>query len=153
MAIKLNTIVTDRITGFKGLAISRTEFLDACVRVRVQPKKLIAGKMQEEAYVNELDLVENDPKTTKPVNVILGKFVKDKLTGFTGTVVVRSEFINSSPRVGVQPHGLHEGKPIDEQTFDESRLIWDRPACVAAPSKKPGGPGDMAKHMKMAPRQ
>jgi hypothetical protein len=153
MAVKLDTVVTDRITGFKGVAMSRTEFLDACVRIRVQPKKLVAGKVQDAEYFNELDLMENDPKTTKPINEIIGKVVMDEITGFFGTVVCRTEYYRSSPRVSVQPKGLHEGKPIDSQDFDESRLTWKRPAgIVTAAVKKPGGPGDIAKHMRQAPR-
>lgn len=59
MAIKLGTTVTDSITGFTGVAISRTEFLHGCARVAVQPKGLHEGKPIEAQYFDELQLVEN----------------------------------------------------------------------------------------------
>ena len=43
--------VKDQITGFKGIADSRSEFLYGCVRVNVQPQKLKADKTREDSVV------------------------------------------------------------------------------------------------------
>lgn len=59
MAIKLGTTVTDSVTGFSGVAMSRTEFIHGCARVAVQPKTLHEGKPIEQQYFDELQLVEN----------------------------------------------------------------------------------------------
>ena len=53
MAITLGTLVTDSITGFSGVAVSRTEYLFGCVRVGVQPQQLKEGKMIEAEYIDE----------------------------------------------------------------------------------------------------
>jgi hypothetical protein len=51
--------------------------------------------------------------------VRLGDIAKDKITGFTGTVIGISRYINNCPRIHIQPHGLHEGKKIDSHSFDD----------------------------------
>jgi hypothetical protein len=40
MEIKLGDVAKDTITGFEGVAIARTEWLNGCVRISLQPKKL-----------------------------------------------------------------------------------------------------------------
>jgi hypothetical protein len=50
---------------------------------------------------------------------MLGKKVKDSITGFTGTATARAEYLNSTPSIRVTT--LHEGK-IVEEWMDESRL-------------------------------
>lgn len=59
MAIKLGTVVTDSITGFTGVATSRTEYLNGCAKVGVQHKELHEGKPVDTQYFDELQLVEN----------------------------------------------------------------------------------------------
>jgi len=51
--------------------------------------------------------------------VVLGQTVRDKLTGLTGTVVARTEWLYGCVRLTVQPHGVKDGKPFDFYTFDE----------------------------------
>jgi hypothetical protein len=38
MAIKLGTTVADKITGFIGVAVSRMECLNGCIRIGVQAR-------------------------------------------------------------------------------------------------------------------
>lgn len=52
----------------------------------------------------------------------LGDRVQDRLTGFQGIVISRTAWINGCARLGVQPRGLHEGKPLDSVVFDENQL-------------------------------
>lgn len=51
-----------------------------------------------------------------------GDLVQDKITGFKGIAVVRSEWLNGCIRIQVQPQVLHEGKPVDAQPFDQEQL-------------------------------
>lgn len=44
------------------------------------------------------------------------------ITGFTGIVHSRTEWLNGCVRVGVQPRELHEGKPVESQVFDIEQL-------------------------------
>jgi hypothetical protein len=69
----------------------------------------------------------------------VGDTVHDTITGFEGVVVCRSEWLNGCVRLTVQPRKLHEGKPIDSQTFDveqlepvEPALRWKTPNQVRA---------------------
>jgi len=45
--IALGTTVKDPITGLSGTAVARIEYLNGCVRIEVQPRKVISGKPAE----------------------------------------------------------------------------------------------------------
>ena len=52
--MKLGSRVRDSITGFAGIAVSRTEYLYGCVQVGVQPVVLTPeGKPEEIVYFDE----------------------------------------------------------------------------------------------------
>ena len=54
----------------------------------------------------------------------LGQKVKDKVTGFSGVVVCRADYMTGCVRYSVQSKKLSkEGKPQDWQVFDEDQLI------------------------------
>jgi len=42
--IHVGDIARDSVTGFKGMVIARTEWLNGCARVTIQPQKLKDGK-------------------------------------------------------------------------------------------------------------
>lgn len=44
MAVQLGDLVRDSVTGFEGVAVSITRYLQGCRRVGVQSRKLIDGK-------------------------------------------------------------------------------------------------------------
>ena len=50
---KLGFVYEDLITGFKGTATARTEYLYGCVRVCLEPGGLIDGKPRAEAWFDE----------------------------------------------------------------------------------------------------
>ena len=54
--IGLGQEVRDEVTGFKGIAVSRTEFLQGCCRIEVQPKTDKDGKLQELGTFDEPQL-------------------------------------------------------------------------------------------------
>jgi hypothetical protein len=77
----------------------------------------------------------------------LGDRVKDRVTGFTGIVIARSEYLHGCRRVGVQSEKLEDGKPKDPQWFDEPQVEVIKPAvhepfvATAPPAaRRPGGP-------------
>lgn len=63
----------------------------------------------------------------------LGDEVTDKVTGYTGIAIARTEWVYGCVRFGVQSQHLHEGKPIDAVWFDEAEL-------TANPVESKGGP-------------
>ena len=56
-SISLGSQVNDPITGLRGTAIARIEYLNGCVRIEVQPKKVISGKPAETTWIDEGQLL------------------------------------------------------------------------------------------------
>jgi hypothetical protein len=73
----------------------------------------------------------------------LGDTVRDTISGFTGIVIARCEWLYGCVRISVQPTSLDkDGKVQDHVTFDEQQLV-----VVTASQQKesestsgPGGP-------------
>lgn len=57
----------------------------------------------------------------KPIK--LGMDVTDPLTGFSGTVIAKVEYLYQRTRFEVQPNALHDGSPIKAEWFDGGRLM------------------------------
>lgn len=57
--IKLGNTVKDRITGFKGIATARIEYLNGCIQFCVRPKVEKGNKIIEEQYIDidELEFI------------------------------------------------------------------------------------------------
>jgi hypothetical protein len=55
--IRVGDRVKDIVTGFAGIAIGRTEWLNKCVRILVQPEKLHEGKVVQSEQFDEEQLV------------------------------------------------------------------------------------------------
>lgn len=67
--MKRGDVIRDTITGFKGVLTARTEWLNGCVRLTIQPQELKDGKPIESHTfdVEQCELVETaKPKTVKP---------------------------------------------------------------------------------------
>ncbi len=75
--------------------------------------------------------------------VQLGDIVEDTVTGFKGTVVARTEWLNGCWRIVIQPKGLNkDGKTFDAETYDELQLkvIKPKAPAVGVGNKSTGGP-------------
>ncbi len=57
------------------------------------------------------------------MTINLGMKVKDELTGYTGVVVARSEWLWGCVTIGVLCGERKDNVPIQEQWFDEGRLV------------------------------
>lgn len=69
----------------------------------------------------------------------LGDKVRDTITGFTGIVTLRSQWLNNCNTYGVQPTALKDGAPQERQHFDEPQLeLLDEK--VVTESRITGGP-------------
>jgi hypothetical protein len=62
--VKLGARVTDRISGFTGIATGRSEYLYGCVRILVEPEALHDGKPVEAQWFDEQRLTEQSPAKT-----------------------------------------------------------------------------------------
>jgi len=54
--IKLGQEVKDKVTGFQGIAYSRTTFIRGCARIEILPKVKEDGKIPDVYAVDEPDL-------------------------------------------------------------------------------------------------
>ena len=72
----------------------------------------------------------------------IGQQAKDRITGFKGIVIARTEYLNGCARLAIQPTKLDkDGKPIDAQYFDEPQLESIRPKKKMQRKNDTGGPG------------
>lgn len=72
----------------------------------------------------------------------LGNKARDKVSGFEGICVARTEWLNGCWRLTLQPQGVDkDGKPQDSHTFDEFQLQFVD-FGLSAGSKDTGGPRD-----------
>lgn len=55
----------------------------------------------------------------------LGQVVKEKVTGFTGVIMGRTDYITGCKQYGLLSQRLRKdtGKPVEWQWFDEERLV------------------------------
>ncbi len=52
----------------------------------------------------------------------LGDKAKDKITGFSGILTARCEFLTGCNRYCIQPQELKDGRPIESIYFDEAQI-------------------------------
>lgn len=62
-------------------------------------------------------MTHENPEAVQP-----GDLVRDLVTGYEGIVTVRTTWLHGCDRVGVVPNELHDGKPGDQECFDEHRV-------------------------------
>jgi len=72
-------------------------------------------------------------------SIKLGDEVKDQISGFTGTVVAITEWLNGCRRITIQPRMLHEGKPVENSTFDAEQIMKLK-GGPPLPQERHGGP-------------
>ena len=53
----------------------------------------------------------------------LGNRVKDSITGFTGIVIGRNEWLYGCEQILIQPDKLKDGVPVKAEWFDEQRIV------------------------------
>lgn len=69
----------------------------------------------------------------------LGDKAQDKISGFAGTIVAITEWLNGCRRITIQPSQLHEGKPVDNSTFDAEQVAKVEEGPTLSPTRT-GGP-------------
>jgi len=75
-------------------------------------------------------------------NIELGKKYRDRISGFTGIATGRHEYLNGCVRITITATELHDGKPVDPQTFDTEDLVFVDDGVVNK-SFATSGPGDV----------
>lgn len=70
----------------------------------------------------------------------LGDKVKDTITGFAGVVIAKTQWLHGCERITIQPEKLHEGKPVETQSFDEPQLEVVKKKKIQEGQHNTGGP-------------
>lgn len=52
----------------------------------------------------------------------LGEVLQDVVSGFVGVALARTDYFTECTHYGLCSRSLHDGKPIDWEWFDETRL-------------------------------
>ena len=74
----------------------------------------------------------------------LGSVAKDRITGFKGIIVCRTQWITNCNTYGVKSQDLDkDGKPSDAVHIDEPSLLLVEETAFPSPSKKVGGPTEL----------
>lgn len=143
----LGSKVKDEVTGFEGIAVNFTEWMYGCNRVGIESTILKDGKTIDPQYFDEqrVEVLEPAKVQHQLGNRLfkLGSVVRDTHTGFKGKAVGRTMYLYNSSRLHVEPQALHEGKPIDMQSFEETRLELVEemePKVSPTSAAKTGGP-------------
>ena len=71
----------------------------------------------------------------------LGDELEDKVTGFAGIVVCRSQWLNGCNTYGLKSQELQDGQPMEMQMFDEPQLELVEEGAMDS-NRKTGGPCD-----------
>jgi hypothetical protein len=71
------------------------------------------------------------------MTVKLGQVVTDRMTGFSGTVVARTEYLYGCVQICLNPGQLKDRKPLGCEWFDEQRLTNASEATSGGPSPVP----------------
>lgn len=76
---------------------------------------------------------------------LMGKKVKDTVTGFTGIVTAVVEYISGCVQLGIQPVVDKDGKKMDSEYFDEQRVeAIDKNPALSLDNAATTGFGDPA---------
>lgn len=151
--IKLGSQVRDIVTGYEGIAFQKVELLSGTSQIAVQPKCDKDGKYQDGINIDEQTLevigAGISDRAVQPVQThfALGQRVRDTVSGFEGTVVSKTTFLNGCVYFSVVP----EMSDLTEKTGrvpEGSFLSHNRLAAVApAPAetkRSTGGPMTIA---------
>lgn len=155
MKLKLGQTMRDLTTGFTGVAINRTAFLNGTIQYNLQPRA-VDGKYPDAISIDEnlLEVVDEGvsakatPSTfTSPV--VLGNTVRCVITGIIGIADLKSDYLNGCSQFQI----AHKGEGAESHVnllswFDQCRLEVVDQGIVgklvkppkAADGKQPGGP-------------
>jgi hypothetical protein len=140
MRVSIGDKVKDMVTGYEGIVVSESQWMNRCIRYGVQGRCEEGKNPSEVLHLDEhqvmlitegevdFDLEENN----NPQRVELGDEVEDLVTGFRGITVSSSRWINNQKRFGVQGMPEQEGKVPPESVFlDDCQIKVLRKGIIA----------------------
>ena len=70
----------------------------------------------------------------------LGDLARDKITGYEGIVISRTEWLNGCVRLGLQAKKMKDGLPLADAVFDVGQLVLVKAGAFDRKPKPTGGP-------------
>jgi hypothetical protein len=147
MTINLGSEVKDLVTGFQGIAVAKTQFLNGCYRISVQPPMTKEGKVPDNETFDEPQLkLVKEGKVPEVVSHThpeydLGDEVIDTVTNFKGIAVARTTWLNGTTRTAIQPRMNKEGKVNEPLSANEASVkVFGKKKVVNTVQRKTGGP-------------
>jgi hypothetical protein len=146
------------VSGLKGKIGAVTEWDVGEIRYGVQPAAKEDGTLPEGYDIDEsqLELVKEGPEGKrraafqKPFKYNFGDDLRDKISGYTGKVVYKAEYLNGCFKYGLQgKYNEKEQKLPQMKTFFEQNLevVVANPKPVAPEVKRATG-GPMTKSIR-----
>lgn len=120
--------VRNKIHGFAGTIIGRSEWLFGCCSYSILPRDLDKDGKPKESHGFDEDSLEAagenlTGKEAADFKFELGTKVKHRVHGLTGVIVGRTEWLHNSVTYSVSPGELDkDGKPRENIGFDEDAL-------------------------------
>ena len=116
--IKLGSLVKDSITGFKGIAVGRTEFAFGCVHIRIQAQGLtkegdpIPTHTFDDQRIEVLAPPTQSWAEPKPTIVRIGNIVRDTASGAVGVASAKTTSLDGHVNFIIEQSGLtSDGTP------------------------------------------
>ena len=146
--IEFGDIVQDNITGFKGVVTGRTESINICDRITVQPQGLDKeGKVHDSMEFDVTSLTKighlEGHKTVKPKKQDIGlkDMVRSVITGFEGVATRRTIWSNGCVYYSVQPLAKEEGSALPKAIgFFDNELEVTKKYEKPVEKRTTGGP-------------
>ena len=88
---------------------------------------------------------ENKIATPHDFKLSLGDKLKDRITGFEGICIYRSQWISNCNTYGLKSEKLKDGLPMDLNQFDEPMLSLVEEK-IHEDSRSTGGPTESIRH-------
>lgn len=129
MSLILGNTLRDKVSGFTGVATSKTDFMTGNVQYSLQPPIKDGGALPESVGFDAHQLETVVPNATvipfieapADTGILLGEKVKDQVTGVEGIAVRRHTFLN-----GCIYYSIQDTKPNKDGTIIEHFLEWKR---------------------------
>lgn len=156
--VDIGDLAKDMVTGFTGVVIGCGEHFHNCDTLGLQPRELINGEPAKVVWFDapQIELIEKGVVRvipTQPSPFKFGDQVKDKISGYKGTVTGITTWLNGCTRLKIESGEITKDKvPVEEQYFAPTQLVLVETAPTEKKKEKPpGGPMKVPAPLK-APR-
>lgn len=134
------------VTGFKGVVVSESHYLQGQTRFEIQPPVDKDGKIPDSFMFDECSLqiiFKNKVRAAQEIDtsdIQLGDEVEDMVSGLRGVVTGKSVVLNGCTRISIQPKYEKEGKLPKPECFDIGRVKKITDKKVEQGQTQTGGP-------------